>query len=467
MLKRFDIPDYQPDQPLFGPGGNVIALPNGFRPAPSASPVTPALTGILGAGSFRSIEGNQALIAGTGTALYQYTGGAWSSVLGSLSATVWRFAQFGDNLICANGGTPITYNLAANTAAVTAGSPPTSDIVATVRDFVMLAGDPSATNQLTISGYNDSTNWSGGLNQQLTNSFPTGGAIMGIAGGPNGVILSEAVVRLATYVGGTVVWQFDEISQDIGCMAKGGIVQAGQLVFFLSDHGFMMCDRTAVSPIGQEVVDRTFFATYSRDEIKDNLRAAYDPKTTEIVWSMPGTPGAIWRYNYMLKKWSPPSYTSMSFVFPGYSQSYTLESLNALYPSGLETIPLSLDASKWAGGAPALYVADAAGVVNTMTGPPLAAFYTFYPIEIEPGRRVRVKYCRVVGDMTSGTVSLDVRARDGDPSVFIVSGAIRDNGRVPIRANGRHFGMRIDVPAGADWSYMASLDVDYELEGQR
>jgi hypothetical protein len=445
----------------------MIALPDGFRPALSLSPVTTALTGALGAGSFRSSTNTGVLLAGTATGLYAYLTGAWSSVLGSLSATTWRFAQFGNLAIGVNGASPVAYNLNAGTAATLAGSPPVSDLVATVREFVFLAGDPSYLNNLTISGYNDPTNWSGGLNQQLSNAFPNGGAIMGLAGGETGLILLEHSIRRATYVAGTTVWQFDEISKEIGCMAKGSVVQSGQLVFFLSDHGFMVCDRNTTAPIGQEVVDRTFFATYSRQEIRDNIRAAVDPQTTEIMWSMPGNPGAIWRYNYLIKRWSPPTYVNLSFVFSGFSQGYTLEQLDALYPGGLETIPISLDATKWTGGFPSLYVTDNTGIVSTVTNTTLPAWFSMTPAEIEPGKRIRIRFARVVGDIVDGTVTVDARARAGDPYSNTLSGPIRPDGKVPLRANGRHIGIRVDVPSGVSWSYILGVDLEYEIEGDR
>lgn len=468
MLKTISLGDYSPDTPLGASDcGNMISLPQGYRPALALSPVTPALTGILGAGSFRSSANDARMIAGTATNLYAYTGGAWVSILGSLTASNWRFAKFGDHVICANGASPVTYELVAGTAAATAGSPPVSDLVATVREFVMLAGNPSYLNNLTVSGYNDPTNWSGGLNQQLSNAFPNGGAIMGLAGGETGLILLEHSVRRMTYVGGVVIWQFDEISENIGCMSKGSICQAGNLVFWLADQGFMMSDRNTVHPIGQEVVDRTFFGTYSRDEIRDNLRASIDPRSTEVVWSMPGVPGAIWRFNYMLKKWSPPARVAVLFVFPGASNSYGLEDLNALYPGGLETIPLSLDATKWAAGTPSLYVVDNTGVVSTATDATLAAWFSLQVAEIEQGKRIRVRHCRIVGDVIDGTVSLDCRARAGDDTGIVKSGAIRADGRVPIRANGRHIGIRVDIPAGAEWSYILGVDLIYEMEGER
>lgn len=466
MLKRIAFPDYTPDAPVnVTSAANLVALPQGYRPSRAISPVTVALTGFLGGGAFNR-SGNQCLLGGTATNLYRYSAGAWVSVLGTLSASVWRFTQFGDNVIAANGSAPVNYVISTGTAAALGGSPPVADMVATVRDQVFLAGDPSSRDTLTISGYNDTTNWSGGTNQQLTVSFPSGGDIMGLCGGETGLILQQRSITRAIYTGGVTVWQFDEISRDVGCMAKGSVAQAGSLVFFLSEQGFKICDRNEVFPIGMESVDRTFFESYSRVDIVDNIKAAVDPRATTVCWSMPGTPGKVWCYNWVLKKWSAPMETSVKMIFQGFTQGVSLEGLDALYPSGLDSIPVSLDSTMFAGGNPLLFLVDATGVVGTLTGDIVSAHLSLDPQEIEPGRRVRIQGARVVGDVTSGTVTLDCRARAGDTANTTVSGAIRDNGRVPIRANGRHIGVRVDIPAH-QWSYAQGIDVEYSVEGKR
>src|SRR3546814_15998876 len=91
MLKRIAFPDFTPDQQLTTADiSNVQALPVGYRPVKAFSPVTDALPGILGGAAFVGSDGPSTLLGGTTTDLHKFSGGAWSSVLGSLSATVWR-----------------------------------------------------------------------------------------------------------------------------------------------------------------------------------------------------------------------------------------------------------------------------------------------------------------------------------------------------------------------------------------
>lgn len=468
MLKRIALSDYSPDTPLgIESGRNLVALPQGYRPANSFSGVTAALVGIINGASYVGSDGTTCLLGGTATDLYKYSGTAWTSVLGSLSASTWRFDQFGDNVICVNGSAPVKYDIALGTAALLGGSPPNAGLVATVRQQMFLAGNSTARNTLYISGYNDSAGWTAGVNQSLVVPFPSGGDIMGLCGGETGLILQQRSIKRAIYTGDVTVWQFDEISKDVGCMAKGSVAQAGTMVFFLSDQGFKMCDRNEVYPIGMEAVDRTFFAMYSRGDIIGKIRAAIDPRETTVCWSMPGNPGRIFRYNWSIKKWSPPTETGLTGLFPGFSSNVTLEQIDTLYPGGIDTVPVSLDSSVFQGGYPLLFVIDNNGVVGTMTGAALPANISLAPFEVEPGKRVRIRGARVVGDVVSGTVTIDHRARAGDSSARTVSGAIRDNGRVPLRTNGRHNGLMIDVPAGAAWSYIQGCDLEYAVEGGR
>jgi len=468
MLKTLTLPAYTPDVPLTTADvANMIPTSTGYKPVGQFSSVTAALTGILGGGGFTGLDGTTALLGGTATDLYNYAGGAWTSVMSGFSASTWQFSQFNNYIIGVNGGAPVQYEIAAGSASALAGSPPVSDLVATVRDQLFLAGDPDAVNQLSISGYNDPTGWTAGDNQCLYNYFPSGGKIMGLCGGETGVILQQRSIKLATYNGDSVTWwQFDEISRDIGCMAKGSVAQAGSLVFFLSDQGFCVCDRTSVTPIGTEKVDATFFKSYPRVDIINNIRCSVDPRSTTVHWSMPGTPGRVWSYNWSLGKWFILE-TNLKFVFQGFSSNVSLEELDAMFPSGLDLMPYSLDATIFAGGNPMLFIVDSAGRVGTMTGVNMACYIRIPPLELEKGYRVHLRRVRLNGDMVTGTVTLDARARAGDDRGYDVSRPIRDCGDMPVRANGRHIGVRISLPAGADWSYLDGIDLEYETAGRR
>lgn len=466
MLKRLLFDEWLPDQPLTtGKAENVWPMPNGYRPVRSFGGITSALPGMIGGSAFIGSDGTSALLGGTATALHRGVAGAWTSVIGSLTANSWRFAQYGDLVIAVNGTAPIKYNIPLGTAADLGGGPPASDLVATVRDFVFLAGDPSNILTVTWSGFNDAEGWTPTVNQSGFQPLPDGGEVMGLAGGEYGIILQKNAIKRATYVGGDLVFQFDEISSNIGCMAKGSVAQAGKLIFFLSERGFMLCDGQTVTPLGVEKVDRTFFGTYSRQDIA-RISCAVDPQSTTVIWAMPGSPGRLWAYNWTLQRWSSIALAS-SAVFSGFSANVSLAELDVLYPLGLESIPYSLDDPIFAGGSPLFLVIRPDGVVGALSQANMAATLGSRPVEMAMGRRARVRRAAPVTDATQATVSVDARARAGNAPAVRVSGQMKANGSVALRANGMHLGAEIEIPEGVDWTYALGVDLEFEMEGAR
>lgn len=443
---------------------NVWTMQEGYRPARGLVGFTPALAGILGGCAYVSSTGEPAMLGGNATTLQRYTGGAWVELLGTLTATSWRFDQFLDLIIGVNGGAPIKFDFASGTASALGGSPPDSDLVATVRDQVFLAGDPNARNVLTISGYQDAEGYTPGTNQSLSVPFPVGGEIMGLAGGETGLILQKRSITRATYTGDATVWQFDEIARDIGPMAKGSVAQSGQTVFFLSEQGFKACDRNSVVPIGDEKIDREFFGIYSRADIA-NIQAAVDPRTTTVVWAMPGNPGRLWAYNWSRARWTTIDMSNRG-IFSGFTANIDIDHIDAAYPGGLDNLPYSLDSEIFAGGNPIFMIIANEGVVGTMSGDNLPARFKTQPLPIDQIRRFRLRDARPICDATLGTVSIDARARAGDAPNIVSSGAIRSNGSVSLRGNGFCVGVIHDIPSTA-WTYCKGVQLQGELEGWR
>ena len=269
MLKRLEFGPWEPDKAsitTLRDARNVMPGKDGYYPVSGLSAVTSALPGgFIGGGAFVGFDGTAALLAGTSTNLYRYSGSTWTSVYTG-SASHWRFAQFGTLVIAATGGAPVKFDLAGGTAALLGGTPPAASMVATVRDFVVLAGDPAAIQTVTWSGFNNAEGWTGGINQSGDQILPDGGEIMGLAGGEYGLILQRRAIKRLSYVGTPLVFQIDEISSNVGCMAKGSVAQAGRLVFFLSERGFFYTDGNDTIPIGDEKFNRWFFGRFSRSD---------------------------------------------------------------------------------------------------------------------------------------------------------------------------------------------------------
>lgn len=470
MLKRLEFGPWEPDKAATSTlrdARNLMPGKDGYYPVSGLSAVTSAMAGdFIGGGAFVGFDGTAALLAGTATNLYRYSGTTWSSVYTG-SATHWRFAQFGTLVIAATGGAPVKFDLAGGTAALLGGMPPAASLVATVRDFVVFAGDPAAIQTLTWSGFNNAEDYNtSGLNQAGDQILPDGGEIMGLAGGEYGLILQRRAIKRMSYVGTPLVFQIDEISSNVGCMAKGSVAQAGRLVFFLSERGFFYTDGNDTIPIGDEKFNRWFFERFSRDDIENGLTAAVDPRANVVYWTMPGAPGVVLVYHITLQK---ASYLQLSVkaVFDGFTANVSLEALDALYPSGIDSIPVSLDDPLFSGGSPLILFATNGNVIATLSGDNLEARIETPRTELAPGKRIRLRSFRPVTDAENGSIVVDIRARDGDAPSTVAASSMRANGEYPVRANGRHSSTAFTIPAAALWTYVSGIDVAFETEGGR
>src|SRR5690348_6086408 len=138
---------YEPDKPPFLSDGLQVAKNTyrsalGYRPVGSFAAVTTALAGRpLGAATFVSPSGLTSIIAGTATGLYKGNLTVWTQVGTSYTMTGddrWRFAQFGGIAIATNGRDAMQkIDLTTFTTAALGGTPPTMNMLAVVKDFLV------------------------------------------------------------------------------------------------------------------------------------------------------------------------------------------------------------------------------------------------------------------------------------------------------------------------------------------
>jgi hypothetical protein len=454
---------YEPDKPEHLSKGlevadNVYPSPDGYRPFRAFSAFTDALgESFQGGAAFVGSDGTVQLLAGTGTNLYAFDSSlAWTSLLGSLTANRWYFTQFNDHAIGTYGGTPVDIDLLNGTAAALSGSPPNADLCATVRDFVVLADG----NTVSWSGFEDRTQWTAGTNQSGSQDMLSGGLVTGLTGGEYGLIFQRGQITRMSYVGVPIIWQFDRISENIGCISPGSLVSVGEMRFFLSDRGFMKTDGNGVTPIGAERIDRTFLSTYTQDDINNFMYAAADPKNHIVVWAMPGK---LWIYNWILDQWST-STQDIRAVFVGFTAGVSLDDLDAIYPN-LDTMGVSLDDPRFMGGLPMFIGVNASDEIGTFEGDNLLATFDPPNLELVTGREARISSVRPITDAIDGlTLAITKKARLGDTGTQTSFHTMQPSGDVDCRVAGRYVRPKVTIDAGADWSYFQGLDL-YMLSG--
>lgn len=440
---------------------NVLPAPNGYRAVPAFAPVSNALPApFLGGFSAVATDGTAYLLAGTETTLSRLAAGAWTSLVSSLTVTNrWRFAQLGDFVIAVNGGATQVVDLIAGTAAALSGAPTAID-VDVVGPHLVYAQANGDILMVRWSAFEDHTGNTLGLNQAGQQPMLTGGEVMGIAGGEYGVILQrQRLVRMSLTGNADAPFQFDEITPNFGCAAKGSIAKAGRTIFCLSDRGFIAIDDgQAIRPIGNEKFDQSFREALGSEF--ERVYATIDPQRTQVMWAIPGVPGQIWVYNWVLDR-ATVIETGVDGIFAGFENSQTLEEVSAEFPD-IDEMTFSLDDPRFRGGAPTLYIVQN-GVLGVLGGPSLltAEIETAqFPIFGARGGRFRAVWpdTDAVGGVTA---TIRTAQRQGDIPATRTGANMQESGRIPLQHRGKqvNLGLRIQ---NNDWSYVngVALEVD-------
>lgn len=475
---------FTPDQPPLENQGalealNVIPAAKSYRPFPAFSSVTSALTArAQGWFSCRDLSGNIHNFAGDATKLYKLSadGLTWDDVsrtVGGAYATDasggWSYCQFLNVVIAVNGvDAPQSFTLGSSTNFdALAGSPSVSRFVATIRDFVWMGRIGGANNRVKWSGIADPEAWA---ISQVTLSdqqdIADGGYVMGLTGGEAGLILQRNAIKRATFVGPPVIFQFDEISKNIGAMAEGSIAAYENDVFFLSDNGFYHCyAQLELRRIGAEIIDKYFLDDFDQS-YPHRITSAIDPQNSLYVISYPGagnsggTPNKGLMYHWPTQRWARFE-QEVEMVYAAQSQSgYTLDTLDSLSGS-LDALPYSLDSVNFTGsGRLGLSAFDTTHKSGFFSGANMAATVDTGEFQLAQGKKAFVNSMRPVVAGTSMTVTVKPITRNLQSEAVTVGSAVSLNsvGIANVRKLARYHRFRIEVAQGGTWKHIQGID---------
>ena len=378
----------------------------------------------------------------------------------------WRFTQFGNVIIAANGQAKLQgYNLNSSSLfADLSADAPDARYVTVVRDFVVSGHQTSYYNRVQWSALGDESSWANSATTQADfQDIPDGGSVVGVTGGEFGLVFMDRAIHRMSYVGSPLVFQFDNISRNLGCYEANSIIQYGGTSFFLGDDGFYACDGQNIVPIGSEKVNRFFFDNVDEGTLY-LMSVAVDPVKKLIIWAYASnssaTPDSLLIYNFQTQKWTSGT-THVDKIASTSTPAVTLEGMDTY--GTLETILTTFDSRLWLGGKLQLAGVDGAKIV-TFSGANATAYLETGDIEVS-GSTSAITMVKPIVDDGSGSVALLSRRLLSESTVFGSQSAADAENRVSVRGIGRYHRLQL-TPTGS-WTSAVGMDIDLSPLGTR
>jgi hypothetical protein len=474
-----------PDQPALDSPGLTDALnvypasTRSYGPWFATQEVGNALDSrIMGAGWFRGIGGTIFGTAFTAGKAYAWDGAAWSEVTRSSGGDYatpdedgWSLVQFGDRVIATNGtDVPQVWEVgsSANYTAL-GGSPDAARFVTTLRDFVLFGRVVGAQNRVYWSAINDAESYTPGTNQSDEQDIPEGGRVMGLVGGEFGTVFMERSIYRMTYQGPPLVFQFDRVSERIGCCAENSISTYEQTTYFLDFDGFYAIDGgQQIRRISSQAVDAFFWGDVNKAFLNRivstiDTGSIKEGNTIYIVAypsnaSTDGTPDKLMLYNATLDRWSRVE-QEIDYLVPFLSnQGYNTDTIDAVIGDTDATMFL-VDSSQFLGSGQAKLAAFTPNFkLATFEGDSLAWSIETQEAQIAPGQRFHVREVWPFVDGGANSVSVGYRNLPSDSITYLSDVPVNSIGFAPVNLDARFMRLKISGAAGGVWSNAQGAD---------
>lgn len=493
---------WMPDHPEFANPGAITmtnVLPRtaqSYGPAPALSATTGALAArCQGAAYVRDNAAGVWGFAGDAAKLYKNVAGSinWVDIskVGGYSTNPderWTFMAFGERVVAANYTDPIQSYVMNSSAAFAdlAAAAPRARYMTRVREWLMVANTSDPINGPTPQrvwwpAIDDPTNWptpgsttAAQLQSDYQDLLGEGGWNQGIVGGLSGAdaaIFQERSIWRAMYVGPPAIFSFVPVENARGTPAPGSICPVGPVVYYLADDGFYVFDGLQSVPIGQDEVDRTFFAEVDQGSYY-RVTSAADPFNKLVYWFYPGpqsnggTPNRAMVYHYGVKRWTQIQGQEVEVMARALTTGYTLDQLDSF--GTLDDLPFPLDSRAWTGGLLNLAAFDTTHKMALFSGAALAATLDTSEAMLFPDGKAHVSRIWPIVDTDTAQISVGYRDRLKDEVAWTApSDMTATTGSCPVRANGLYLRARMTIPAGATWKHAQALRFEARAAGRR
>lgn len=472
---------------------NVYPTAGVYGPFAGATGTGDTVTGsVKGARMFRRSDTTAVIAGGTGTDLFVRTSsGVTASSLGLTvdADSYWRFERFGDYVFAVAVGEDTHYltDVDSDTSwSAAPGSIPQARCIAQFNEFLVLGNVNDGTsypyrvqwsqfNNPTGSWAADSATQAGSID--LEERY---GAVVALAATRVPVVFQEYGVTQLAYVGPPYVWRGARegyIERERGAVSTGAVIPVGDVAFFCAHDGFSVTDGSSVQPIGAGAVNDWFLSEVS-DANLFRIKGGVNWDQRCVLWAFPSAAGGgttldrLLIYSWQERRWSYAVLT-VDVLVESRVDAVTLEDLDALYPSGLDSIPISLDSAQFLprGRRFAAWTPSGSNSeLSTLDGDFLEARIEGGEFQPMPGQRVFVggAYPLIENADESTTMRMGYRAQGKGSTVMYTSATSPGPaGFCPQRVDSRYVRPSMIVPAGADWDKAQGAQILFRPSGRR
>ncbi len=449
------LPDRDPSIPgVITDCTNVVPTDNGLEGGPAQAAAVVGLSALTaqcrGSAVLMNTGGTRRHFAGTQTDMYELSGTAWLDVSRTANYTGssenrWLFDQFGNVALATNDTEKIQWTSAGVFQDVTAA--PIARVVFTTDNFVM-ALDYSHTTFGDVpdgwwcSAYQDYSSWTASVTTQATQGrlIGNGGPLTaGLRLGPYAVAYKATSLFLGSYVGSPIVWQWERIPGDVGCIGPEAVCDIGGAHIFVGEDNIWMFDGTRPQPLATGQVRQWFYDNSAASQ-RFRTIVKFDRQNNRVWIFYVSSSGSFLDsalvYHLTTQKWGRANHSIeavVNFVTPGITWD-TLSSLGATWDS-LPDIPW--DSQLWQAGGRALAVFNTSHELQILGGASTGGGITTGDFGDDTQvTMLRSSKLRFIQSPTSATSQASKKMAEGDALVISGTSTLAD-GKFDHRQSGR------------------------------
>jgi hypothetical protein len=326
------------------------------------------------------LNGSRRTFAGTQTAIYEALSGSWTDrskgggYVGGPD-TYWRWTQFGDATIATNKADPMQESTSAAFSDVPTA--PKASIVESVQNFVFAFSTNDATfgdspDRWWCCALGNQDSWTPSIaSQAATGRFidAPGEIRAGRSLGNNIIAYKERAMWIGTYQGPPIIWDWQNVSRDVGAVSQEAVVNIGTAHIFLGADDFWIYDGSRPQSIGGPIrkwFNSTVDPSYRNKTLGVHDRAEGIVRFHFVSLSGAGSRDSFVAYNYLTQQWG---YGSMGIEAAAeYSAAGITWAGTATLAATWDALPaIAYDSPFWNAGSPIPAVVGTDHVLKSMS----------------------------------------------------------------------------------------------------